>query len=89
MATLNTDGLKDAIKRAEQLKNMPIPELLNDAFIQRYTRFSSLQNIVDESGLEGTETTFQDDFSEFVRTHTDFDGFQDMINFAIGKHMQE
>lgn len=83
-------------RKAEQLsgtRSIPIEEILTAQFMQRYTRFASLSEMLDHSGVNGTT---EDDFEAFlqmqereafVAANTQFASWQDLLDQAGSEYI--
>lgn len=83
--------LKKLEKKAEQLggtRQVPIEELLTPEFMQRFTRFGSVDDMFDQSGFPvETEQDIEAlvhtaEWDAFVATNTQFPTWEDIIGQA-------
>jgi SPX domain protein involved in polyphosphate accumulation len=74
--------LQRKIKSLEEKKRVPLPDLLTDDFIRKYTDFQTLQAMLDASGIENKEDIGNEEFSKFVATHSRFSSWEEMLNTA-------
>lgn len=87
-------SLRDFSKRVGRLaeqKEVKLVDLFNDGFMQRHTKFASLQALVDASPWKDTPT---EDFGsvlesvewdQHVRANTSFESWVKMRDFAVGE----
>lgn len=83
--SFNNDNLKKLQQKVKALhgqRQIPLPELLPDDFIRKYTDFQTLQEMVDASGIEKVEEIGNKEFSKFVSTHTQFITWEEMQKAA-------
>lgn len=76
------DKLQKGIKELGAQKHVSFVELFPDRFIQKHTKFQSLQELVDASGVEDDEEIRGEPFSQFVAGHSDFGSWQEMVDAA-------
>lgn len=72
---LNEEKLQEirenASKLSEMKQDVAVEEVFTDAFVQRHTEFSSIGELLDAAGYQGTT---DDDFDQFIR-HSAIDRF--------------
>lgn len=81
--------VSEAIKQIQQMKGTPVSytDLFPDSFIQKYTSFSSIDELFDSCGfkianIEDFNAIPQDVLNKFIEANTKFKNWQDMLNEA-------
>lgn len=90
MVRIDTSGLKKLQRTLEDLRGsheVSTTELMTDAFIRTETSFNSWEEVMDAGNIESSDDLESEAFSEFIRTNTKFDGFQDMIETAAQSYV--
>ena len=69
-----------------------LSDLLTTDFIRANTTFGSYDDMIDKSGLELTETTAEELYSneelnEFIKENTKFENFKDMVTLAAQEYV--
>jgi hypothetical protein len=79
------DALQRRLKALEDVQSVPLTDLLPVAFLTRYTEFTSLEAMIAASGLvlESKEDFEQNAWHDFVRSHTQFSDWKEMLNKAV------
>ena len=80
--------LTDLSRRAEELDgthSVTFAELFPDSFMQLNTRFSTMQEMLDASGIDNPEEIQDDSWNRFVAEHSSFSGWEDMKSTAGGE----
>jgi len=86
----NDDNLKKLQRNLKELKGqkqIPITELLTDAFVRQYTDFQTLQAMVDACGVEAMEKQ-TGEFAKFIATHTRFGTWREMLEAANARYFK-
>jgi len=89
--TIKDSKLKELKRKAEKLdgqREVPLPELMTDGFMRRYTDFQTLQAMFDASGLENLEDIDSEEFSKFIATHTRCSNWEEMLKMANVEYMK-
>ncbi len=74
------------VKELHGQRNVPLPELMPDNFIRKYTDFQTLQAMLDASGIENLEEIGNEKFSKFISTRTGFSTWEEMIEVATAEY---
>jgi hypothetical protein len=85
MIKIDTSGLDRLRKKLENVHGkheVSTDDLMTDSFIRSQTSFANWQEVMDVGGVESNEDIVSDNFSEFIRKQTKFDGFDDMAHAA-------
>jgi hypothetical protein len=86
----NDDKLKKLqrnLKKIQGQKQVSLPELLPDDFIQQYTDFQTLQAMADACGIEAMEKQTAE-FAKFISTHTRFGTWREMLEAAKAAYIK-
>lgn len=75
----------DAINGQHDVK---ITDLMTDSFVQRHSKFKSLQALFDASGIEKSEDIGNETFTKFIATHTSFGNWDEMKNKAAEEYLK-
>lgn len=85
-------GLEGLQRKLQQLKRnaesiegnneVPFTELFPPSFMQRYTRFESIQLMIDASGIDEPEQIGGEAWESFVVGHSDFPSWEKMKETA-------
>jgi len=84
-------GLKNLQKNLKSLNGqheVPIVDLMNDAFIRQHSRFDSFQALVDASGIENPEEFDNESFSKFIAAHTTFGSWDELKTTASAEYVK-
>ncbi len=84
--------LENNIKKVSGQHTYKLSDILNDDFIQTNTKFRSYEDMINQSGLELTETTTEELYSNeglnnFIRANTKFKNFKDMCTLAVKEYL--
>lgn len=76
--------LREKLKSLEMTNRVELGELLNPSFISRYTRFSNIDELFENSGLnfkspEEFQNIPQENIDAYIAEETVFSSFQEMI----------
>lgn len=93
---IKIDGLDDALndlkrmeKNSKNLTNtttkVPLNELVNEKFIQRNSRFRSLDDLVEKSGYEIEDFGELKEVDKFISQNTKFSSWEELIGEAAGE----
>jgi hypothetical protein len=95
---MKTKGFDEFKNKLKQLQNnaqsisgenkVPLPELMPDSFVRKYTNFQTLQEMIDASGIEQSEEMHGEAFSEFIATQTRFSDWNEMTKAAGAEWMR-
>lgn len=82
------EKLQKSIKRIEGEYGLTFDELFPPEFLQRNTRFSSLDEMFEKSGFivnsrENFKKIPHDVWNKFISDNSKFDSWQDMLNAAV------
>ena len=80
--------LQENAKSIEGKNEIPLPELMPDSFIQKYTNFQTLKELFDSSGIEKEEEIKSDAFSDFIASNTRFGSWREMTQAAGAEWMR-
>lgn len=83
------DDLQRKIEKAKSMhdQNVPLTELLDPAFMLKYTQFSSIEDMLEQGGFsadsqEAFERIPQEQLDEFTAAHTNFASWAEMLQTA-------
>lgn len=100
MFDFKIDGLDDLQKDLKQLernarsigqrRSIDLYKLLSNRFLRRHTKFSSLDQLFDESPLDvktqkDLDTLNEQELDEFIRKSTKFRSWEDILDNALGE----
>ena len=82
---------QDRKKRAHEPLETSVPTLLIDSFVARHTKFSSAQEMIDESGFEVQSVEdFQavpgEQWDVFIRNSSEFDSWYEMLQAIVAEY---
>lgn len=83
--------LKELQRKSKELngeRKIPLTELLPDSFIRQYTNSQTLQAMIDASGMKNLEEISNEEFSQFVSTHTRFGNWEEMLKMATTEYVK-
>lgn len=86
VATSSRLSLKKKAKRLDG-KGVPLNELMPSGFIQKHSKFDSLDSLIKASGFNvQTEADFKaipaQEWNQFIALNTNFDSWQEMLSEA-------
>ncbi len=81
------DEFKDRMTGINESIDVPLTDLLPDSFIQANTDFDSFQALVDASGIQDESGFESEQFSQFIRDHSDLDGWHDLLEKATTEYI--
>jgi hypothetical protein len=86
----NLGKFADDLKaKAEQASGeVPITELMPDAFIQAHTHFQTLQEMADAGGIEDVSELGREAWSTFVASNSDTEGWDALLELAATEYMR-
>lgn len=80
---------RQLLKKAKRLdgKGVPLNELMPSGFIQKHSKFDSLDSLMKASGFNvQTEADFKaipaEEWNQFIALNTNFDSWHDMLSEA-------
>jgi len=73
----------------QKFKDVSVPEIVHDSFVQRYTKFESFQALVDASGIQGLSETEMTSLSEFIKANTEFESWNDFYQAAFNQYFDD
>lgn len=81
------EKLEAGIREIGGKHSVPMSEILTDSFVSKHTEFSSLNELLDNSGfnIESAEdfSAIPDEpWDEYIKSVSDFDSWQDMLDSA-------
>ncbi len=86
MANLDKSGLDDFLKKLEKVDgthDVSSADLFNDEFVNANTQFASWDELCETYGVKNAEEDCAtEEFSNFVREHSDFQSFEEMSQTA-------
>jgi len=86
---LNADGFDKAKRAAGSVSGeMAANELFPDAFIATHTRFATMQEMVNASGLESLNLLQTQEWADFAAAHSDFDSWSAMVEAAVAERFK-
>jgi hypothetical protein len=92
MATLDTSGLDDLIRKLEKVHgthDVSSADLFNDQFMSAHTKFPTWDSLCEAYGVKNAEEDCKtDEFSDFVKANSDFDSFEEMSQAAGAEWIQ-
>jgi len=103
MSKLDTYGFSDfssffeeAIEKAEAVeekRTYSLVEILNDRFMNKHTKFSSLEEFIEKSGFDFSSEESLDAISSealdaFVRQNSEFGSWEEMLGDALSELMR-
>jgi hypothetical protein len=65
--------------------DVPLPELMPDAFVRHHSRFDSLQALADASGIEEAEEIGGEKWNAFIAENTSFPDWTEMLKAATAE----
>ena len=82
---------KDRKKRAHEQVDISAPTVLMDSFVASHTKFSSAQQLFDESGFEiHSIEEFQaipaEQWDAFIASSSEFDTWDDMLQAIVAEY---
>lgn len=102
MFKLEMTGLKELERKLSDVKNrateldgehqVPFTELFNDSFMDKYTNFSSLEEMFQASGYniespEDFKAIPNEPWDEFIKNNSQFESWEEMRNTAAKEWM--
>lgn len=81
------DKLASNIKALDENNNVPLNEVLNDQFISKHTKFTSLSELIERSGfnVQSAEDFYaipDDKWDEYIKSISRFSGWKEMLRNA-------
>lgn len=81
------EKLQAGIREIDGKHSVPMSEILTDSFVSEHTEFSSLNELLDNSGFntesaEDFEAIPDEPWDEYIKSVSDFDSWQDMLESA-------
>lgn len=77
--------MADNARSLEGTQSVPIEELMPAPFVQRHSRFSSIQEMIDAAGIAGQEEFEGQAWNDFVAQNTTFANWEGMVQQAGGE----
>ncbi|KOR76864.1 hypothetical protein [Paenibacillus solani] len=88
-----SDIRDNASKLSDMKQEVPVDELFPESFIQKHTRFSSINHLLLAAGYEGSTDEEFDEFIQgntinpFIVEHTPFRSWQDFQELAVSAYI--
>lgn len=90
------DGLDDALKdlkrikrNAQKLNNtkttVPLKEIVNEKFVQKNSKFKSLEDMIEKSGYEFEDFGEIEKVDEFISSNSKFSSWEELYDEAMGE----
>jgi hypothetical protein len=73
------DKIREDLSYSVGEPNVPVARLMNRSFIIQNTSFESWENLIGAAGVETENDLEQPDFNDFVRRHTRFRDWEEML----------
>jgi hypothetical protein len=80
------DRFKRNLSKLSGKHSVRFTELMPDSFMKKYTQFPNLQAMLDAGGIEEPAEINDEDFSQFVAEHSQFDGWREMLNKGFAEY---
>jgi len=80
--TSGLDELKDNLQSLSGSHEVSTNDLMTDKFVNSETSFDTWEALMNAANVQSSEDLESEWFSDFIRSHTKFDGFQDMLESA-------
>lgn len=74
--------VQELTKKTEERKRISFADLFSDAFVQQHSKFNTMQQFVDEGGIESLADFDGEAWDKFVADQTDFASWDDMRHSA-------
>jgi len=90
MIKIDTTGLEKLQDNLESLSGtheVSTNDLMTDKFIISETSFGTWEALMNAANVQSSEDLESKWFSDFIRSHTKFDGFQDMLENAAQSYV--
>lgn len=96
MLNIEIDGLDEVMEdlgkledRMRELEGIEYEELFDEAFMNKYTHFSSIEEFFDQSDFESGEVDAipQKALDDYVKENTKFKSWQHMIETAMKEYI--
>ena len=86
------DKLQKNLEEISGTNTYKLSDILTTDFIRTNTTFGSYDDMIDKSGLELTETTAEELYSNeelntFIKANTKFENFKDMCTLAAKEYV--
>ena len=86
------DKLQKNLEEISGTNTYKLSDILTTDFIRTNTTFGSYDDMIDKSGLELTETTAEELYSNeelntFIKANTKFENFKDMVTLATQEYV--
>lgn len=93
---IKIDGLDDALKDLKRMEKnakkfnntettVPLNELVNDKFVQKNSKFKSLDEMVEKSGYDLEEFGESKEVDRFISQNSRFSSWEELHSEAIGE----
>jgi|SRR5215204_5326771 len=73
------DEIQDGLSYSVGEPNVSITELMNDKFIRENTAFENWGNLLQAAGIRDEKDLNAPRFNEFIKAHTQFDEWEEML----------
>jgi len=73
------DEIQDGLSYSVGEPNVSITELMNDKFIRKNTAFKNWGNLLQAAGIRDEKDLNTPRFNEFIKAHTQFDEWEEML----------
>ena len=86
---LDMSGMDAFTKKLQDVaatQSVPLPELMPDEFMAKYTNYPNLQAMVDAGGVNAPEDFQSEAFSKFVSENSQFSGTEEMMQTAQAEY---
>lgn len=87
-------NLNEDVVSASHPRSLPLKELLNPAFMRRFTRFPCVDDFFENSGIpiesqEDFDRLGGDTMDAFVQSTTDFSSWDEMLEEAAAEYLSD
>lgn len=77
--------MSEAAAELDGTHDVPLTELMPDAFMRQYTDFQSLQEMVDAGNVQSEDDLGTEAWNQLVKERTGFADWQEMLGKAGGE----
>lgn len=82
------DKIQDDLSYSTGEANVPVEHLMSRSFILENTNFETWENLLGAAGVENEKDLEKPDFSEFVKLHTRFKDWEEMLIHSANQYSQ-
>jgi hypothetical protein len=72
------DAFKKKMKAVSGEQRIPLNELMSDSFMQKHTKFTNLQAMLDAGGVDSAEDLTSEEWNSFIAQNTPYKDWTDM-----------